>query len=274
MKTNKKMKRSIVALTIVIGMFQAGFAHDLFLKLDSFFASVGDKLSIKVLNGSFMASEGAVSYQRLADLSVVSPSGNRTKPAENDFTKDNNTAFLGLKPTEAGNYLVGLSTMTREIDLDGKSFNEYLTEDGIPDILAERQRDNELEKSVRERYSKHVKTLIQVGEKQMGNFNQRLGYPVEIVPKNNPYKLRPGDKFKFICLKDGKPLANQYVMSGYDDGTNLRMAENIRTDKNGVGRVTLNAPGKWYVKFIQMTKLNDPKINYESKWATFTFEIK
>ena len=250
------------------------FAHDLFLKLDSFFVSVNDKVAIKILNGSFMSSDGAVRFQRLADLSVVSPSGIRFKPKETEFTTDEKTSYLNLQPTESGNYLVGLSTMPREIDLEGKSFNEYLTEDGIPDTLAERERDKELEKNVRERYSKHVKTLFQVGNKQTSNYKQVLGYPVEIVPRNNPYRLKKGDTFEFLCLKDGRPLANQYVMTGYDDGTNLRIGVNIRTDKKGIGRVVLNGSGKWYVKFIQMTKLNDPKINYESKWATFTFEIK
>ena len=27
-------------------------------------------------------------------------------------------------------------------------------------------------------------------------------------------------------------------------------------------------------KFINMVKVDDPKINYESKWATLTFEIR
>lgn len=249
-------------------------AHDLFLKLDSFFVSVNQKVSIKILNGSFMASDGAVNFARLADLSVITPSGTQAKPSEADFTKDEKTSYMNVQPGDPGNYLVGLSTMTREIELDAKSFNEYLTEDGIPDTLAQRERDKELDKNVRERYSKHVKTLFQVGDKQTGNYKQVLGYPVEIVPRNNPYKLKSGDTFEFLCLKDGKPLANQFVMTGHDDGTNLRIGENIRTDKKGVGRVKLSAAGKWYVKFINMVPLNDPKINYESKWATLTFEIK
>jgi uncharacterized GH25 family protein len=250
------------------------FAHDLFLKLDSYFIGANEKVTIKILNGSFMASDGAVNFARLADLSLIAPSGTRTHPKETDFSKDDKTSYIHLQPSEPGNYLIGLSTMPREIDLEAKSFNEYLTEDGIPDTLAERERDKELDKNIRERYSKHVKTLFQVGNKQTDNYKQILGYPVEIVPRTNPYKLKTSDTFEFLCLKDGKSLANQFVMTGRDDGTNLRIGENIRTDKKGIAKVKLTGTGKWYVKFINMTKLNDPKINYESKWATFTFEIK
>lgn len=267
--------KCLMSFLLCLALILPAFAHDLFLKLDSFFVAVNEKVSIKLLNGSFQDSEGAVNFARLKDVSVISPNGERTNPKETDFTKDDKTAFLNLEPKETGNYIAGLSTMTREIDLKAKDFNEYLTEDGIPDILAERKRKKELTKNVRERYSKHVKTIFQVGDKQTDNFKTVFGYPVEIVPLTNPYTLKSGDMFEFQCLKDGKPLVNQYVMSGHEgaDG-NLIIGENVRTDKNGIAKIELIRAGKWYIKFIQMTRLKDPKINYESKWATLTFQIR
>lgn len=251
------------------------FAHDLFLKLDRFVVSVNEKVSIKILNGSFMDSEGAVAFARLKDVSVVGPTGDISHPAETNFTKDETTAFLNLQPQNEGTYLVGLYTMKREIDLKAKDFNGYLEEDGIPDILAERKRAKALNKDVRERYSKHVKTIFQAGDKLTDNYKTVLGYPVEIVPQNNPYGLKAGDAFEFLCLKDGKPLRNQFVMSGHEDKDGKLVAgTNVRTDKNGVAKITLDGVGKWYVKFIQMQPLKEPKLDYESKWATLTFEIK
>ena len=269
------MKRKfLIGLLLSLVLLLPALAHDLFLKLDSFFVAVNEKISIKILNGSFEASEGAVNFARLQDVSVISPKGTRTNPKEADFTKDDKTSFLNLQPTEEGNYVVGLSTMPREIDLKGKDFNEYLTEDGIPDTLAERKRKKELTKDVRERYSKHVKIIFQVGDKQSDNYKTALGYPVEIVPITNPYLLKKGDTFEFQCLKDGKPLVNQFVMSGRDENGKLIVGKNVRTDKNGVAKIKLDGVGKWYVKFINMTRLNDPQINFESKWATLTFQIK
>ncbi|MGI8641356.1 MAG: DUF4198 domain-containing protein [Pyrinomonadaceae bacterium] len=270
------MRRNFLfGLGLCFALMLPVFAHDLFLKLDSFFIAVNEKVSVKILNGSFQSSEGAITFARLKDVSLVSPSGTRTNPKEADFTKEEMTSFLNLQPTEAGNYVVGLSTMEREIDLKAKDFNEYLTEDGIPDTLAERKRKKQLTKDVRERYSKHVKTIFQVGGKQTDNYKTALGYPVEIVPQTNPYALKTGNTFEFLCMKDGKPLANQFVMTGREgsDGK-LIIGENIRTDKKGVAKIKLNGAGKWYVKFINMTRLTDPKINYESKWATLTFELK
>ncbi len=128
------------------------FAHDLFLKPDRFFAKVNQKISISVLNGTFQTSEGAVNFARLTNVSVVAPSGNRTNPKETDFTKNETTAVLNLVPTEAGNYVVGLSTLWRENSLPAKEFNEYLFGEGIPEILENRKRDKELEIDGRYRY--------------------------------------------------------------------------------------------------------------------------
>ncbi len=269
------MKRNfLLVLGLGLALMLPAFAHDLFLKMDDFFVGVNEKISVKVLNGSFQASEGAVTFERLKDVSVISPSGIRTNPKETDFTKEDKTSFLNLQPAEAGNYVVGLSTMQREIDLKAKDFNGYLTEDGIPDTLAERKRKKELTKDVRERYSKHVKTIFQAGDKQTDNYKTALGYPVEIIPQKNPYSLKTGDTFEFLCVKDGKALAKQFVMTGRDENGKLVTGENVRTDKNGIAKIKLVGAGKWYVKFINMTRLKDPKINFESKWATLTFEIR
>ena len=159
------MKRKIiVSLILGAALSLPTFAHDLFLKLDSFFVAVNSKVTINILNGTFMASEGAVNYARLRDVSIVAPDGGRTKPVEANFTKNETTSFLNLDVRNAGTYVVGLSTMEREIDLEGKDFNDYLSHDGIPDTLAERKEKKELDKKVRERYSKHVKAIFQAGD--------------------------------------------------------------------------------------------------------------
>jgi uncharacterized GH25 family protein len=267
--------KAAVGLLLFLTLLIPVFGHDLFLKLDGYFIKPGDKVRIKILNGSFQQSDGAVSYQRLQDVSVISPTEARTNPKETEFTKDEKTSYLHLQPTEEGNYVVGLSTMAREIDLKAKDFNEYLSHDGIPDTLAERKRTKTLNKNVRERYSKHVKTIFQVGVQQTDNYKTALGYPVEIIPQTNPYALKAGETFEFLCLKNGKPLVNQFVMSGRETpGGKMIVGANVRTDKNGIAKIRLTGAGKWYVRFIQMSELKDPKLNYESLWATLTFEIR
>ncbi len=269
------MKRKyILAFLLCALLALPSFAHDLFLKPDSFFAKINQKISISVMNGTFQRSEGAVSFARLTDVSVVAPSGVRTKQKEADFTKNETTAFMNLAPAEAGNYVVGLSTMWRENQLAAKEFNEYLVGEGIPDILENRKRDKELEIDGRYRYSKYVKTILQVGNKQTDSYKIVLGYAVEMIPQANPYKMKKGDTIEILCLKDGKPLVGQTVITGFESGGKLAAEKSSRSDAKGIIKIELDGAGKWYAKFINMVKVDDPKLNYESKWATLTFEIK
>ena len=269
------MKRKfVVSLGLCLALLVPAFAHDLFLKPDTFFAKVNGKVSISVFNGTFQVSEGALNFARLTDVSVVSPSEKRTNPKETDFTKNETTAFLNLVPGEAGNYVVGLSTMWRESQQKAKEFNAYLIAEGMPNILEDRKRDKELEIDGRYRYSKYVKTIFQVGGKQTDSYKTVLGYAVEMIPQQNPYKLKAGATIEILCLKDGKPLVDQLVTTGREAGGKLVVGKNVRSDSKGIIKIKLTGAGKWYAKFINMVKIDDPKLNYESKWATLTFEIK
>ncbi len=266
-------KHTIFAGIISLSLVASIFAHDLFLKTDSYFLQPNTKFTVKVMNGTFLASEGAVTFARLNDVSVVS-GGKRVHPNEADLTKDETTAFLNLTTGAAGTYVVGLSTKSREIALEAADFNEYLREDGLPDTLEERRKTGELEKDAKERYAKHVKAILQVGKNQTDDYKTILGYPVELVPQQNPYKLKKGDTIGILCLKDGKPLAGQVVLAGREESGKIIVAPELRSDKNGIVKLRLDGAGKWYVKFINMTKVDDPNLNYESKWTTLTFEMK
>lgn len=266
-------KQTIFTIILSLSLVASIFAHDLFLKTDSYFLKPNSKFTVKVMNGTFLASEGAVSFARLNDVSVVS-GGNRVHPKESDLTKDETTAFLNLTTGDAGTYVVGLSTKSREIALKAADFNEYLREDGLPDTLEERRKTGELEKDAVERYAKHVKAIMQVGNKQTDDYKTVLGYPVELVPQQNPYKLKKGDTIDILCIKDGKPLVNQVVLAGREESGKIKPTPELRSDSKGFVKLKLDGSGKWYVKFINMAKLDDPKLNYESKWTTLTFEIK
>ncbi len=95
-----------------------------------------------------------------------------------------------------------------------------------------------------------------------------------MIPQANPYKLKKGGSIEILCLKDGKPLVGQTVLTGYESGGKLAAEKSIRSDAPGKIKIKLDGAGKWYAKFINMVKIDDPKLNYESKWATLTFEIK
>jgi hypothetical protein len=268
------MKRCWLAICLLLCLAAAARAHDLYLKLDDYFVKPKAGIAVRILNGSFTASESPVAFSRLGDASLVWPSGQITHPAEGDFTLSENTSSWNIPGLAEGTYVVAVSTKKREIGLSNEDFDAYLAEDGIPDILADRRKGKPLKPSVNEMYSKHVKMIFQVGDSRTETYKTVLGYPVEIIPQSNPYSLTVGEDLEFVCLRDGKPLPNQYVMTGRDFSGELIIGKNIRTDASGRGLIKIDGPGKWYLKFIHMVKIDRDLLDYESNWTTLTFEVR
>jgi hypothetical protein len=248
-------------------------AHDLFFKLERYFVEPHSHLRIPVFNGTFATSEAGVAPERLVELSLVSPMG-RTRLPPDSWSTEATRAGLEVHVGEPGTYVVGASLHPRRIELTAEQFNAYLKEDGILDVLEARTRNNQLDRPARERYSKHVKAIFQVGERRTESYAAVLGYPAEIVPLTNPYLLHPGSELGVRCLVDGKPVANQVVLWGGESANGAIAQRATRTDGQGVASVRLDQPGKWYVKFVNMVPLAEPDFDYESKWATLTFEIR
>src|SRR5581483_7169124 len=203
-------------------------------------------------------------------LSLVTPAG-RARLDPGTLRARGDTTLLPLALRGAGTYVVGLSVRPSEIKLSAKEFAQYLREEAIRDVLADRDRQGSAGRSVRERYSKHVKAVFQVGPARTADYAAALGYPAELVPLENPYALARGDTLPVRCLMDGAPVAGQPVLVGGQraDGSRSRRRER-RAGPDGVVRVPLGARGRWYVKFIRMVPDSAGGVDYESKWATLT----
>jgi hypothetical protein len=272
------MTRRTMVPTLLLLLLSAGTlaAHDLFLRADSYFVAPNSTLRLQVLNGTFSKSENAVTKDRLRELSIVGADGVARPLDVGGWAETGDTSIVTVRAGQSGTYLIGASLRPREIALKAKEFNTYLASDGLPDILAARKAGGELERPARERYSKHVKTLVQVGSTRTAGYGAELGYPAELVPLDNPYALRPGGALRVRAVVEGSPVANQVVIAGGRTSGGGRIAQrSVRTNSDGVARIPISSRGVWYVKFISMQRAAaDTTIDYESKWATLTFGVR
>ena len=266
-----------IALVTVRGLF----GHDLFLKPEAFLLASNSEVELRVLNGTFTTSEASVTRERLRDLTLAGPSG-LTRADTNAWEAVGKESRWKIRVGAPGTYVAGASLFPRVLGLSAKDFNAYLAEDGIADVLAERQHTKELDQPARERYSKHVKAIVSVEGSSRSNsdtaFRTQFGYPAELVPIDNPYVLRSGAMLRVRALVDGAPIANQLVLAGGHTSQGVKIVERrMRTDSTGVARVSLRSSGVWYVKFIRMKRVEPgaaDSVDYESKWATLTFAVR
>lgn len=265
---------AVLTASLLLSAVTAAAAHDMFLKPTRYFAPENAEVRVRVLNGTFIRSENSIARSRLADLSVVSPT--RRSPLDTaEWGVTGDTSTFHIHSRGPGTYVVGVSTRPNVISLSGDEFNLYLQEDGIPDVLEARRQAGELQKPAVERYSKHVKTFIQVGRERTSHYGTVLGYPAEIVPLENPYDLAAGATLRVRTLVDGKPAANQYVLYGGRTESDAGIEQkSTRSNADGIASIPLSQAGTWYVKFINMVPLKVDSLTHESKWATITFQIR
>ena len=252
-------------------------AHEMFLKPENSRQAPDSQQVIRLINGTLDKSENGVTRDRMADVRIVA-NGNVTKPGPSDWRDDENSSYLDYSSGEAGTQVIGVSTKARIIKMMPEEFIAYLKHDGVLDTLATFEAENTLAE-VRERYSKHVRTIVQVGDEKTDSYATKLGYPIEIILDQNPYELRFGDDIGFQVLYKGKPAVNQVVRAsyegfhGHDDSGGHINSFDMRTDENGRAGFLLNNKALWYISLIHMEKIEDPEADYESNWATVTFRV-
>jgi hypothetical protein len=250
-------------------------AHDMFLKALRFRLPAPGPLELRVVNGTFTRSENTIDVARLAAVPVVGPAGRRELDRA-AWRADGTSSAFTVEAGEPGSWVLGVSTRPSVIALTAREFEEYLASDGLPDVLGQRRRNGESGRAVKERYEEHVKALVQVGDRPGEGFATPLGSPVEIVPLDDPYALRPGAAFRFRALVDGAPAPGQLVQFGGRTATGGRIPlRSLRTGADGIGRIVVAPAGTWYVKFIHMRRLEgDPEADYHSRWASLSFEVR
>lgn len=272
----QKLILSLVALVCLIVLS----SHDLYIKLKSFHLNPGTETAIYLYNGTFEKSEAIVARNRMSDVSLINPGEKAIHPDTALWFEENNQTVLKIKTGKEGTGLLGVSTLPKVGDFTAKSFADNMKHEGLLHILEARKKSGEDTKPAKKKYAKHVKTIFQVGNKQSEDFKTVLGYPIELVPMNNPYSLKSGDALSMQLLIEGKPAAGEMVYAGYAGHQGKSKnglphdAFQVKTNTKGIITIKLSKAGHWYFRTVHLTKSNDRDADYISNTASITFEIK
>ncbi len=264
-----KKLSSIIALLLLIPY---GFAHELWLEPETFFPNPKLKTAVRLYIGDGLVKdreEFPIQLDRIVAFKLSSASGNidlRPSVAE------------GAKPVyifsadREGNYLLAMERNWSYIKIEPQKFEDYLRSDGIEYIIEQRAKLGESTKEGRERYSRFIKTLLQVGDKRDETYQKELGLRLEITPIENPYSKKVGDNLTFKVTFDGKPLAGKTVFADNQNSTVQKML----TDDEGKITMKIAHSGLWLVRlvYMQRCKRNCVQADWESFWGSFSFGVR
>jgi uncharacterized GH25 family protein len=262
------MKRFLTIVFVATGFLLAQ-AHEFWLQPNKFRYRVGETATIDFLVGeNFTGEFWNLDRHRVESLKVYSRAGEKEWKTQVKKQKGKN---LELPLSAAGTHLVALQSNAAFIELGGVKFNEYLEEDGLENILSARKKSNDTTRA-REFYTRYAKLLIQAGPTTDNTFQKRVGFPIEIIPLQNPYNLKSGDYLDCRVEYKNQPLAHQKVKVWSFIGNRIFL-QNLFTEKDGTLRFPLSNKGPWMVSTVVMEKSARPEADYESRWASLVFGI-
>ena len=266
----KKTLLVLLAFFIIILSTSTISAHDFWLVPQLFRINPGDSVTISANTGmDFPNSLSAVTPDRVNQFILV---GKSIKKNITDLKVQGNSLVTECTFKESGTYVVGVDLKPKEIKLTAEEFNEYLLHDGLPNIYELRKKEGILDKDAVEHYSKYPKAIIQVGKKLDEVPIKPLGFPIEIVPKVNPYELKIGDDLEVTALFQGKPLSGTEIAWSYP-GKGEEFAGSKKTDKNGKAVIPLDKVGPYVIRLTHMEWVKKPTHEWESYWTSLTFEV-
>lgn len=268
------MKLSIIAFVAMLFISSTTLAHEYWFECDSFFLKVNERTNLRLFVGEALKKDEERPYQASKTDSFQMFSSGETFDVRS-LAEDDKSPVLKFSADRSGTFLLSMERNWSYIKLDAAKFEDYLREDGMEYIIAERKRLGESAKEGRERYSRYVKTLVQVGDSRTGSAKARVGSRLEIVPLENPYSKKPGDNLKLQVYFSGFPLADRTVFADSRDGETYS-TQKIITDKDGKFTVKLTNKGVWLIRLVHMQRCvkNCAEADWESFWGALSFGVK
>lgn len=246
-------------------------AHDLYLRPLPFQPKPGQTIRVEYHNGdNFPMSDVATKIERLREMELRSANG-RT-PFTNFRIEGAATVADVLAPQSAGTFWLVSRTQPNFIELAPAKFEDYLAHKGLHSIVEWRKNHGEAAKPGREIYSKYVKALGYV-ESSAGDISKPLGLAIEIVPLANPYAIAAGDHLPIRVLVRGKAQPGVAVEISHANGAKVSLERAVVTDAKGEASIPVGGAGLWKLHTIFMERRDGKDADWESYWASLTFEL-
>ncbi|WP_051382694.1 DUF4198 domain-containing protein [Gloeobacter kilaueensis] len=270
---NATRAKSVAAcLVLTGGLLTAApaWSHDYWLMPEKLTAVPGEPIKVHLYYGDDFKIENERPFQkdRTPRFQLSSATGGRDLGAT---AKDGQLPLVDLRLDTPGTYLISLDRNAQNIVLQPKEFEAYLSEEGLNDILVLRRKLGKAQSPGRERYARSIKSIIQLGTVFNDDVAGRtLGQTIEIVPEQNPARLRSGENLSVRIRFAGQPLVDQQINAF---GPNRRLA--ARTDRAGRATFRLDEPGAWIVRLVHMRPCTSDcgATDWESFWSSITFAI-
>jgi len=267
----------IAPLTVLI-LTSLALSHDLWVVPSRFVIVPGASVSVALNTGDqFPVSDGAVKSERIERASLITAGGSTLFTA---FRTDSKSTMVDVvAPRQDGSAIVEVVLKPLATKQPRASFDDFVKHEGLDAVGALLAREPQRRAEERRTYAKYAKTLLRIGNGKGAAtvYPKPLGHRLEIVPEADPYSLKTGEMLPVRLYFDGRPLVGARVVIGSTDTATATQSKlpGVRTDAEGRARLPLDKKGGvHYIHTLHMIPAKGADVEWESFWATLTFEAR
>ena len=267
----KSLKIILSAIALMTSLTVS--AHEFWMWADPFFPKVGSDANITLNVGEYFKGD-LIGFATMNVAAVHRYSAGKVENLQERVLPNVILPGLELTFAKAGTHMVSFDSYSSQIVLPADKFTAYLHDEGLDDIIRQREKSGNTALPGRERFWRCVKTLLRVGGISDTTHTVQTKQRIEIVPLNDPFsKNSRRIGIDFQLLFDGKPLAAALVKAWHQGEGQTLM---IRATSSIDGKVHLNLPvdGGWMLSVVHMIPATDSaEVDWDSYWGNLSFAL-
>ncbi|NDY74133.1 DUF4198 domain-containing protein [Desulfobacter hydrogenophilus] len=223
----------------------SALAHTLYIQPTRFMADKGKSIPFFFCYGHFIPVADGIRGKKLNKVQVIAPDGQAQTVAIMDgkglhshMVEYNAPGIWGLTAETTPGYY------TFYKDKNGKERHAIKSIDKIKNRLGE---------VIKSYYSKqYAKTYVRC-ETPTEPFPANLGLPLELIPVQNLFKLKPGSTLELDVYLDGKPYTGKGTWDATYMGFSTQSEDNFYPQTPVEGSrvsISLPNPGRWFIRYF------------------------
>jgi uncharacterized GH25 family protein len=257
----------IGVLAVLASSSFAALAHDTWLAPDLYHRVSPGAVTLSLTSGmNFPDLDHAIKPDRVAVAKARDASG-RTADMKTMTEREHALAFRRDVAGGVTTFWVVLDP--RSSQLEPGQVREYVEHLGLLDTEAVMTAwEKKGKANVQYRYIKYSKTFVRAGQaKTDDGWSEPAGMRLELIPEEDPTRLRAGQTLRFLLLDEGTPRAEYPVSVIAAGGTRA-----YRTDDRGRVTIDVAAAGPYLVRATTLTPSAVPNAEWDVHFTTLSFE--
>ena len=271
----------VALLGFLLGLAPCLQAHEFWFKPIPSPQAVGDSVNLRLEVGEFFTGEPAgFSIPSARILRHYAP-GQAVEDLRPFLPANAPEAEVALALDAPGTHLLVYDSAPQTITLNSDKFHAYLHDEGLDFVKVQREMAGTANQPGRERYQRHIKTLIAVGPVPEAvpapgsTYAIHAGQRLEITPLRNPLEMAPGERLPLKVMFNNRPLAGALVKAWHRQSSQL---VTIRATTSDQGDVAFDLPfaGDWMLSVVHMIPATEDAtegVDWDSFWGNLTFHM-